>query len=80
MCPAPILTTSVSFDLASPPTEREWKHQQQLLDFPGSLQARTEGNAREMDGTASVQALNNRHIVTVQADSKMAPVGNGWQD
>lgn len=41
LCPAWTLTTSVSFDLASPPTEREWKHQQQLLDFPGSLQVHT---------------------------------------
>lgn len=30
-----------------------------------------------MDGAALVQALNNQHIVTVQAGFKMAPVGNG---
>lgn len=80
LCPTRILTTPVSFDLASPPTKREWKHQQQLLDIPGSLQAHTEGNARETDGTALVQALNNQHIVTVQTDSKMAPMGDRWQD
>ena len=28
-----------------------------------------------MDETALVQALNNQHIVTVQAGCKMAPVG-----
>lgn len=41
LCTAQILTTLVSFDLASPPTNREWKHQKQLPDFPGSLQAHT---------------------------------------
>lgn len=33
-----------------------------------------------MDGTALEQALNNQHIVTVQAAPKMASVGNGGKD
>lgn len=41
LCPGWMLTTSVSFDLASPSATREQKHQQQLLDFPGSLQVHT---------------------------------------
>jgi len=36
-----MLTTSVFFDLASPPKKREWQLQQQLLNFPGSLQLNT---------------------------------------
>lgn len=39
----------------------------------------SEGNSREMDGAAMVQALNNQHIVTAQADPKMAAQGNGWE-
>lgn len=41
LCPAWMLTTSVSFDLASTSRMREQKHQEQLLGFPGSVQVHT---------------------------------------
>lgn len=33
-----------------------------------------------MDETLLVPVLNNQHIVTVRAGSKMAPVGNRQED